>query len=182
MRQGSVGLGRSIVVLGAVLLLFACETPRVESDYDRSVAFTGFHTFALLHREHVGISNPLAVTHAEDDIKQELQRRGFVEATDPASSDMVVDFTLGAQERLDINSYPSAYAGPWLWGGPHWDSNLSVRQYREGSLAIDIFDSRSRRPVWHGSIKKELTRSDIEQPGEAISSAVNSVLSKFPPA
>jgi hypothetical protein len=56
-----------------------------------------------------------------------------------------------------------------------------VRQYREGTLSIDVFDAHSHRPVWHGWAKKELTRNDMEHSAEAIRKAVDSVLAKFPP-
>ena len=59
--------------------------------------------------------------------------------------------------------------------------NIDVPQYREGTLAIDVFDGRTHRPVWHGGAQKELTRKDLEQCAEPINEAVSSVLAKFPP-
>jgi hypothetical protein len=173
---------RAKLGLGAMFLLASCATVQVGSDYDASAKFANYHTFTLMQREHKGIRNPLVATRAEDDIKQELQRRGYTLAADPASADFAVDFTIGSQERTDINSYPAAYAGPWLLGGPYWGSNLDVRQYHEGTLGIDVFDAHTHRPVWHGWAKKELTQKDFEQPAEPISNAVSSVLAKFPPA
>lgn len=58
---------------------------------------------------------------------------------------------------------------------------IDVRQYREGTLAIDIFDAHTNKPVWHGWAKKELTRSDIERSEAPIRTAVAAVLEKFPP-
>jgi hypothetical protein len=139
-----------------------------------------------MQRQHRGILNPLVTTRAEDDISQELQRRGYTPATDSANTDFTVDFSIGAEDRININSYPAAYMGPLgggpVWGGPYWGSNLDVHQYREGTLAIDVFDAHTHRPVWHGWAKKELSPKDIEQPAEPINKAVSSVLAKFPPA
>jgi hypothetical protein len=175
-------LTRATFGLGATILLASCTTLQVGSDYDRTANFGSYHAFTLMQREHQGIRNPLVATHVEDDIKQELVRRGYTLATDPASADFTVDFTLGSQERTDINSYPAAYAGPWFLGGPYWGGGIDVRQYREGTLGIDIFDTHTHRPVWHGWAKKELTQKDFEHPAEPISKAVSSVLGKFPPA
>jgi hypothetical protein len=61
-------------------------------------------------------------------------------------------------------------------------NDIDVRQYREGTLAIDVFDVHTRRPVWHGWAQKELTRKDVEQSSASIHDAVESVLVKFPPA
>jgi hypothetical protein len=172
--------------LSASSLLASCATVQVASDYDRSANFSTYHTFTLMQRQHRGILNPLVATRAEDDISQELQRRGYTPATDSANTDFTVDFSIGAEDRININSYPAAYMGPLgggpVWGGPYWGSNLDVHQYREGTLAIDVFDAHTHRPVWHGWAKKELSPKDIEQPAEPINKAVSSVLAKFPPA
>jgi len=174
---------RKTLTLASALLLAACASMRVGSDYDHAVSFSGYHSFALVRREHRGIQNPLAVTRAEDDIQQELQRRGFTLAADRASADFTVDFTLGAQERADISTYGLGYVGPWGgWAGPGWRGGIDVRQYHEGTLSIDIFDARTGRPVWRGWANKDLTAREIEQPGEPITKAVSSVLATFPPA
>lgn len=181
MQTVSTRLGQVMLVIGLALALASCETAAVQSDYDRSAAFGGYRTFVFVSREHPGGPNPLAVARAEDDIRDELQKRGYTQTPDPVAADIVVDFNLGAQERLDINSYPAAY-GPWLGGVPPWGNDIDVRQYQEGSLTVDVFDAHTHRPVWHGGLKKALSRKDIEQPGDAIAKAVHSVLASFPSA
>ncbi|HET7756193.1 MAG TPA: DUF4136 domain-containing protein, partial [Steroidobacteraceae bacterium] len=116
-----------------------------------------------------------------------LARKGFNEASDAAAADFVVDFTVGSRERTDVRSYPAPYRGPWIWDRPgwwgysYWGTELDVRQYREGTLSIDIFDGRSRQPVWHGWAKKELTQSDLEHSEAPVRAAVDQVLAGFPP-
>jgi hypothetical protein len=174
--------------VGAVFVLTSCAiTPEVTSDLDRSANLATYRTFAVMRRERPGITSALVATRTEDDIRQEPQRKGYTLAAHPARADFTVDFTIGAQERIGSNSYPATSAGPWVrgaasWGSSYWGSNVDVRQYREGTLAVDVFDGRTRRPVWHGRAQKNLTRKDLEQPAEPISDAVSSVLAKFPPA
>lgn len=168
--------------------LAGCTTLSVGSDYDRDASFAGFHTFTVMQREHHDVRNPLVVTRADDAIRAELMRKGYQQATDPSTADFTVDFTIGSKERTDVNAYPDPYLGMgwgWghrgWWGGPYWGNNLDVRQYREGTLSIDVFDARTHRPVWHGWAKKELNRSDIQNSEEPIRKAVAAVLAKFPP-
>jgi hypothetical protein len=176
-----VWLARTLLAMGAAFWLASCATtPEIASDYDRSANFATYHTFALIQRQHRGIPNPLVAIRVEEDITQELQRRGYALAADPTSADFTVDFTIGSRERTDINSYPAA--GPGFLGGPYWGTNIDVRQYREGTLAIDVFDGHTHRPVWYGWAQKELTRKDLEQPAEPVNEAVSSILARFPPA
>lgn len=160
--------------MGAALLLACCATtPEFGSD----------HTFRPMQRNDRGSPNPLLAIRAEEDITQELQRRGYTLAADAPSADFTINFTLGSQERTDIKSYPETYSDPGLLAGAYRGINIDVRrQYREGMLAIEVFDGHTHRSVWHGWAQKELTRRNLQQPAEFISKAVSSVLAKFPPA
>lgn len=173
--------------LGFALALAGCETVRVGSDYDRAANFTNYHSFTWVPREEYGARNPLVVERARDAIQASLQQKGYTYTNDPAAADFAVDFTINAHERTDIHTYPAAYAGDWYWYGPHWwghpywGTGVDVHQYREGVLAIDAFDAKTHRPVWHGWAKKALTREDMDQSGQSIRQAADAVLAKFPP-
>jgi hypothetical protein len=179
-------------VVGLIILAAACTTLQVGSDYDHSASFSNYHAFVVMQRRHHGEyadTSALVVQRAEDAIRSELISRGYTPAADRSAADFAVDFTIGSRERTDVNTYPDPYVGPgwgWgrrgWWGGPYWGDNVDVRQYREGTLSIDIFDARSHRPVWHGWAKKELTRKDVENSEGPIRNAVNAVLAKFPPS
>jgi Domain of unknown function (DUF4136) len=178
---------RTFLALVSGFALVACASLRVASDFDHTASFAGYHSFSWMPREHHGSANPLAVQRARDAIESELKIKGFNEVADPAAADFVVDFTIGSRERTEVNSYPAPYASEGWWGGrgwwgyPYWGGEVDVRQYREGTLSIDVFDGRSHRPVWHGWARKELTRSDIEHSEAPIRTAVAAVLAQFPP-
>ena len=169
-----------------VLATAGCATLRVGTDYDHQVSFATYHSFSLLAREHRGSSNPLVVQRARDAITAALMAKGFTLVSN-ASPDFVVDFTIGARERMEVSSYPAPYAGPWVnvypygWANMYWGAAVDVRMYREGTLAIDVFDAKTHRPVWHGWAQKELTRADLEHSEAPIREAVTQVLAGFPP-
>lgn len=175
------------------LVVFAstsCTTLRVGSDFDRNANFSSYHTFTIMPRQHTGVHNPLVVSRTEDDIVQNLEAKGYRLATDPATADFAVDFTIGSQERTEISSYPVPYAspgwgawgwGPGWWGYSYWGPQTDVRQIREGTLSIDVFDARTHRPIWHGWAKKQLSDRDIQQSAQPIRDAVDAILTQFPP-
>jgi len=182
-----VGVGRwGLAAVGAAVVLAGCASLKVGNDYDRAADFSGYRSFSLMSREHHGPRNPLVTQRARDAIQAELTRRGFSLVSNAAAADFVVDFTIGSRERVDIESYPAPYAGPYWgypgwWGYRYWGSEVDARQYREGTLSIDIFDAHTHKPVWHGWATKELTQSNIEHSETPIRAAVKSVLSTFPP-
>jgi Domain of unknown function (DUF4136) len=181
---------KHLQALAFVLLIawaaVGCATLSVGSDYDRQASFAGYRSFTWLPRERYGTRNPLVIQRARDAIQAELLRRGYALAPDASAADFAVDFTIGSRARMDVRTYPTPYWGGWYsgpgwWGYPYWGSAIDVRQYREGTLSIDVFDARSHRPVWHGWAKKELSESDLAQSEGPIREAVQTVLAKFPP-
>ena len=173
--------------LALVSLVGACATVAVGVDFDSHASWSGYRQYAWLERARGGSRNPLIVQRARDAIEAELLAKGFTRVDDAASADFVVSFTIGSRERVEVESYPAPYTGPWYWadrswwGYPYWGTPVDVHEYREGTLAIDVFDAHSRRPVWHGWAKKELTLSDIQHSEDSIRNAVRAVLARFPP-
>ena len=184
--RGWVLLGLAML-LPLALALGGCETLRTGSDYDRAVNFSSYHTFTWLPREEYGFRNPLMAARAEDAITAALEQKGYRYVQNRADADFAVDFTMGSRERVNIHTYPQPYAWPWYgygrrwWGYPYWGTGVNVTSYREGTLAIDIFDARTHRPVWHGWAKKALSRDDITHSIASIRRAADAILEKFPP-
>jgi len=175
-----------MVTLLAVFGLPACSTLQVGNDFDHTADFSRYHSYVLMEREHHGSNNPLVVQRARDAIEAELTRKGLTVVATAEQVDCVVDFTIGARDRMDVTEFPAAYVsyGWWDargWWEPYWGNQVDVRKYKEGTLSIDIFDARTHRPVWHGWAKKELTQSDIEHSEAPIRAAVGAVLKTFPP-
>ena len=48
-------------------------------------------------------------------------------------------------------------------------------------LAVDIFDVREKRPVWHGFAEKTISEKDRKQVQETVQAAVDSIMPGFPP-
>ncbi len=171
------------IALISMTALAGCNTAHVASDYDHGAPFASYHRFTLIERPHPAAQNPIAVQRTYDAIRTELMSKGFVYVPDPAQADFAVDFTIGVSDRLDVHSYPATFGG---WVGPGfgpgwWGDQVDVRQYHEGSLAIDVFDLRPPRPDWHGTAEKSLSLSEIEHSQAPIQEAVTAVLANFPP-
>ena len=124
--------------------------------------------------------NPLVIARIEDEVKQGMQRKGYT-LTDPMSADLVVDFTIGARERIDVRSHPGGWGPGPVWPGAAWEATSTrACSIGEGTLAIDVFDVHTRRPVWHGWAQKELTRKDVEQSSAPIHDAVELCAGQVP--
>ena len=166
----------------------ACSSMTVESDFNRDADFASYKTFAFISDNPVLIAgnvpvNPLFEGRAMNAAQAELTRKGFQFVSDRETADFVVSFTLGARDKIRVTNYPSSYHGParWQWGAPYY-SEVDVRNYTEGTLAIDIFDVRQRGPVWHGWAVKTISDADRRNPTPVINEVVSAILANFPPS
>ena len=173
-------------MLSLSLAITGCTTTPTAEDYDHTVNFSNYSTFAFMRRGRPQVEDPVA-THIEDTIKADLTRRNYSLVSNPDIADFVVDFTIGAQERTDTQSYSQQYQGNWFrgrpwWGQHYWGDGIDLHDYRQGTLSIDVFDTRSRMPVWHGWSRKELPQHDSSDSDQPVRETVLAVLAWFPPA
>jgi hypothetical protein len=174
-------------ITAIVMALSACSSMTVDSDFNRETNFADYKTFAfisdqpLLLAGNVPIS-PLFEGRAMNAAKEALTSNGFEFVTDRENADFVLSFTLGARDKIRVTNYPPSYRHPAHrgWGAPYY-SDVDVRNYTEGTLAIDIFDVQSHSPVWHGWAVKTISDSDRRNPTPAINEVVSAILAKFPP-
>jgi hypothetical protein len=179
----------SIVATACALSLSGCATTlQTHSDHDATQNFSGYRTYAwmadqpmIAPPDEVARVSPLNRRRIEEAIESELAAKGFQKATDRASADFAVSYTVGARDRVDVYSYPAPYAGPWRWGYPYFGHDVDVTMYREGTLAIDVFDGKSHQPVWHGWATKRISERDVKHAAQQIPPAVATVMKDFPP-
>jgi hypothetical protein len=108
------------------------------------------------------------------------EARGYGFEADVENADFAVAFTLGTREQIRVNAYPDQVRETWTWGGPVPQA-ADVRNYTEGTLSIDLFDVRLRRPVWHGWATRTISYADRTNPSPVIAEVVEAILAQFPP-
>ena len=177
----------------ASMILAACSSNPPVVDYDSSIAFSEYRQYAFISDSPLILgagaegASPLLEGRLINATDQVLQAKGFNKVDDPESADFVIAFTVGARDKIQATSYPEPYRpyyyGPRGWGAPYYGggSNVDVREYTEGRLAIDIYDVDGHKPAWHGTATKRITDSVRRNPDESVTEAVTAILSSFPP-
>ena len=174
--------------------LTGCQSggPQVQTDYDKSVNFTQYHTFAFQPGRIVSrlgtrdVDNTLVGNRIRDAVLTQLPARGLQPVTQ--NPDLVVTYIAGAQNRQQVEDLgPSPYDSPFFggpfflrhdaaWWGPGYDQ-FYVRNYTEGTLILDMIDPRTRQLVWRAYVTGEVGKPDEG----TINKAVAAALKNFPP-
>ena len=176
---------RLMLVLTA-LAAGGCESIQTRSDYDDRIDFSGYRTFSWIS-EHPMVDadpsvSPLTEGRIELAIIDVMKTKGIAFVPNVRQADFVVAFTVGARQKLrvDTTTYPVGYRGPFMWGTGYYQ-DVDVREYTEGRLSIDVFDTKLHQPVWHGYGTKSITGSDRDNPAPVIQKVVAEILKPFPP-
>jgi hypothetical protein len=176
----------STALLIVVYLVSCGPSVKVASDYDKSVNFDQFKTFALYNSDsiHDAIS-PLNQQRILNAVKSEMVKKGLQEAT--GSPDVLVNVTAILQNRVAVSSTTDYYGyggmyRPYYWGGgmSSATTNYNVQHYKDGSLIIDVIDANSKKLVWQGTGNKEIDKP-AKDPDTAIPKAIASIMESFPP-
>ncbi|WP_041633160.1 DUF4136 domain-containing protein [Maribacter sp. HTCC2170] len=175
-----------IFALPIVVLLFlsSCVSVRVLSDYDKEANFNGYKTYAFyktgIDKAHISDLDKKRILKAID---AEMSSRGMTKSQDP---DILVSIFTKEREQVDVyNNYWGGRYGwgwsPWYWGGPGYYGN-SVSTRTQGSLYIDLIDSKSKELVWQGKgIGTIGNTKNIEKKEERIREFVTEILNQYPP-
>jgi hypothetical protein len=152
---------RGLALAGCLLLLVAgCSTLRVKSDYDKEFDFSRLHTFTWLDppvRSEPESSpmddlvdpfarNSILDKRVRQAVERELLARGYRKGGDGRAEFQLQYFVI-IRDRTKIRSYPRAgygyYGGPYRYGyGAGW-GGVSSYNYKEGTLILDVIDSRT---------------------------------------
>jgi hypothetical protein len=165
-------------------------------DVDPTADLSRYKTFAWvgpgpLSKAKSGVNTVSFISPLDDQrirasVNRTLESLGYWLAVPPDVADMVVAYSVGSENKIHVHQSPGMattvypYGGRYRYGGWHSTSNVSVQQYTEGTLSIELYDEKTEQAVWVGWASKRLSRSNDSQ--AVISEAVSKILKEFPSA
>ncbi len=165
-----------------IFLLFiasSCCSVRVNSDYDKNVAFAGYKTYAFYKTgiDKVEISD-LDKKRILRSIDETMAAKGFAKSETP---DLWININTKAEKNVNVNQFYAGYGYGWGFGwNPYWGGNMSAYTSTEGILTIDFIDAKKKELIWQGIGTGDLTQ-DTNKKDENIKNFVTQILAQYPP-
>ncbi len=172
---------KNTTLLIFLLIFSSCSSVKVYSDYDQSVDFSQYKTFAYFKPEidKVDISD-LDKRRILRALDTEMRMKGLSKSETP---DLLIGFTTKAKEQIYVNSGNNLGWGwgwgwnPWFWGGGGFNS-VSTRT--EGTLYVNIIDAATKQLVWQGKGKGGINEF-MKNRDERITLFVEEIVQNYPP-
>ncbi len=174
------------VLVACLLLALAggCSTPiEAVTDFNDQFDFSKVHKIAVqpLDRRNVNTItiSDMQVERINRALSDELTRRGFEMVPAGSQADLLMAWHLVTEERTDVRTYNSmSYYNCWRCG-PNV-SDVSVRQYTQGTFIVDMIDPATNRSVWRSIIQSRL-ESQPSPTEERRQEAAAAIFAEFPP-
>jgi hypothetical protein len=178
---------RAFPLVAAALLVSACQTAGVRTDFDPAANFTAYRTYNWVPSDVPRGMNPLMFRRVKDSIDRSLAARGYVQAN---PGDFAISFTIDERDRIRADDYgygwPYGGYGGYGWGGYGWGGwggwgypGVDIYTVTQRSIVIDVYDARTRAPAWHGVVRRDSYSDRVDY--ARLDRAVAAVLAQFPP-
>jgi hypothetical protein len=186
-------IARTLAVSGTLVALEACTGLAVKTDINPNISVASCHSYTFAN-EHVAqndqqsaFGNPLNAQRLREAIQTNMASKGIPLATDRKAADCVVGYAMGTRQVFD--DFYGDFGVGWGWGGGwgrRWGGGGVGYGYGgpgvrdETRISVDLFDAKSRTPIWHASVSQSV--SDLTGPNavEKINMATTAIFTKFP--
>ncbi len=186
LKNGMKTLKTILFVLLFSVLMAACSSLTVTSDFDRSADISKYKTFAFykLSDKNDALSD-LNKNRIVNAIRNQMIAKGFKEVN--SGADVLVNATAMSVNKQSVTSTTNVYGyggyyRPYRWGGvgyPMGNTSYDVRDYKDGSLIIDVLDAKDQNLLWQGIGNKEID-APSKDPDAVINSGVMKIMERFP--
>jgi Domain of unknown function (DUF4136) len=178
----------SAFVSASMLGLAGCATgPYIQADFDRSVDFTAYRTYAFvspLGTDRNGYQTIIS-QHLKTATSRELEARGL--RLDESSPQLLVNFNAHLSEKMRVvNTSPpaSAHYYDYRYGvyssWSHYPYDQYVTYYHEGTLNIDVIDAAKKQLIWESTAVDTITQKTLNNIQPAVDEAVAAAFEKYP--
>jgi hypothetical protein len=163
--------------LAAVFAVSSAFGVQLTAKGDSVSQLSRYYTFFILQGNSSGSS--VTDQRIREDLEAALNSRGWVDVPrDEAQAVVVVHAATGT-----IHSYKTLYEG---WGGWSWQDSPGAaagvaRDYKPGTLIVDIFDANSKEALWSG-LAVGAASDALDRSGHATQQAVVRMFRSFPAA
>jgi hypothetical protein len=192
-----------VLTVFVVALLTACyPSPELSiEDYDTVITvrregsdFNGFSTYAVpdtvISRPDSGSVSPELTALITGEIRKNMEKLGYVEATDPENDPPDVVVVAGAITQDRYGAWlGSPFMGGWGWyvGGPIAQPPVQIfYQYTLGTVTLDMVDYKNFDPddieysvLWSGAVSGPL-QQDVENQTQRIVDGIDRAFTQSP--
>jgi hypothetical protein len=150
------------------------------TDYDHNADFGKYHTYSWVS---VNAQEPLWKDRITQSIDAQLTAKGWRKVNSGGDASVVAVGATHNEQTYDT-WYTGGFGGGWFhrgwWGAGPGFTETTVDNTPVGTLHVDIFDSRTKKVIWHASASDALSAKP-EKNEKKLDSVAADMFKDFPP-
>lgn len=162
-----------------IVAALSAAAQQVSTKYDHSYDFSKAKSFAV--KVSPNWDSPTTQAYAERAVARELVAKGWTQAPDESSADVLVVLKGSAEHKKVRESFYGGTSGdPDGYSGPAGVSNTRMIEENVGQRAVNIFDNKTHAKIFTGVAVDEISPQDKKNE-QKISREVKEIFKDFPP-
>jgi hypothetical protein len=167
-------IGAMFVV--SLILCSVVQAQKTSAAFDEKVDFSNYKTFAF---DQKGARNPYVNALIVEAIERELTSRGLTKVD--ADSDLKVVYLAATVPNLQVQNVPFYHVVNPAYSGMVGSATMNMWDVTTGTLVIDLWDRKSDRVVFRGTITDVLQRApsaDLKADAKIVTKPINKGVAK----
>jgi hypothetical protein len=168
----------------AMLLLCAgAQAQKIKVEYDKSLDFSQFKTYAWGH--HDAVSRPILALEIAGTIEEEFTKRGLKKVDE--NPDIYVEMYGAVDSDLSVTYFNPLYGGtgvipPFdntfvMWG--YLPGGTTSVQVHKGQLVVDVLSAKQKKLIWRGQATDKLSDQKKKLQSQ-VHQAVDKMFKQYP--
>lgn len=184
----------TLSLLAALSLLSGCSTMKVTSKHDPDFDFGKIQTYQWIDgpADILGKADTVINEDVQQALDAELAQRGFQSLADSAEVDVQVAHYVKLKEEREYTSSETQdsrdFSGGFVyrresksWSYDEREPDLNIYAIEVGTLTVLVYDAKSGKRIWKGTLKTEIDRSQPKNNQQTlIRTAVEKLMKRFP--
>jgi hypothetical protein len=166
MRPKFIGALAILMISGALM------AQQVSVNYNHNASFAQYHTYAWGAADKNRVANSILAQEAQQDINGALQAKGLKMVQENQNPDLIVTAGGGAREQTSYDVWGMRGIGGGMGG-------ITPEQNVEGTLIVNLYDTKAQSLVWRGIAEKSLDKSG-EKNQKNVAKAINKMFKQWP--
>lgn len=175
---------RALLLIAAIALTAAAHAQKIKVEYDKSIDFSKFKTYAI-DANTDAVAKPMLRLAIQGAVEDDLNKRGLTKVV--ANPDVYVqmygatdhDYTTHYHDPVYGGAIPPLNSGITLWHNiPGTVTSVTIPK---GTLVIDIIDASKKELAWRGIARQNLS-DNRDKLLDQVNTAVEKMFNQYPTA
>ena len=163
---------RLLLACTLLLSLIPLAAQQVSVNYNHSVGFSQFHTYAWGSNNANAIQNSILAQVAQQDIDNAMAAKGLQKVAESQNPDLVLTASGGERAQTSWNAWGMRGIGGGMGG-------ITPEQNIEATMIVSLYNPKAQQLIWRGIAQNTLSNNGNKNQ-QMVEKAVQKMFKQWP--